>query len=99
MIVSDENNTVLAIGGDGCEEQTAALHRPQDLSADWSVNLKDLALIANDWIKLNCFTSDELPPCEQYPDDGFYYTGDIDRDLYVDFADLAELANRWLTQE
>jgi parallel beta-helix repeat protein/predicted outer membrane repeat protein len=105
MIVSDENNTVWAIGGVGCEGQAAALHRPQDLSTDWSINLNDLALVANDWLKPNCFTPPEEvrpwwePPCEQYPDDGFYYTGDTDRDLYVDFADLAELADKWLSQE
>jgi len=86
MIVSDANNTVWAIGGSGCDGQAAALHRPQDLSADRSVNLNDLALTANDWLK-------------QYPDDGIYFTGDIDRDLYVDFADLAELADKWLSQE
>ena len=101
MIVSDANNTVWAIGSVGCEGQAAALHRPQDLSADRAVSFKDFALVANDWLKLNCFASDEYewPPCEQYPEDGIYFTGDIDRDLYVDFADLAELANRWLSQE
>ena len=98
MIVSDANNTVWAIGGGSCEEQAAALHRPQDLSADWAVNFKDFALIANDWLNLNCFAPDVKWPCEE-PEDGFYFTGDIDRDLYVDFADLAELANRWLTKE
>ncbi len=99
MIVSDANNTVWAIGGDDCEGQSAALHRPQDLSADWTVNLEDFALIANDWLKLNCFTSDEVPPCEEYPEDGFYYMGDVDRNLYVDFADVAELADKWLNEE
>jgi parallel beta-helix repeat protein/predicted outer membrane repeat protein len=99
MIVCDANNTVWAIGGSGCEGQTAALHRPQDLSADRAVSFNDFALFASDWLKSNCFTSDKLPPCDEYPDDGFYFTGDIDRDLYVDFADLAELANLWLSQE
>lgn len=86
MLVCDANNTVWAIGGVGCEGQAAALHRPQDLSKDWYINLEDLALIANDWLK-------------QYPGDGIYLTGDIDRDLYVDSADLAELADNWLAQE
>ncbi len=97
MIVSDANNTVWAIGG-GCKGQASALHMPQDLSADWIVNFKDFALVANDWLKLNCFDPDVGWPCEE-PDDGFYFTGDIDRDLYVDFADLAELAKRWLNEE
>jgi parallel beta-helix repeat protein/predicted outer membrane repeat protein len=99
MIVCDSNNTVWALGGFGCEGQSAALHRPQDLSKDWAVSFNDFALIANDWLKFNCFASDELPPCNEYPDKGFYYTGDIDRDLYVDFADIAELTDKWLSQE
>jgi len=99
MIVCDENNTVWALGGAGCGEQASALHRPQDLTADQAVNFDDFVLIANDWLKLNCFTSNELPPCEQYPENGIYFTGDVDRDLYVDFADLAELADKWLSQE
>jgi parallel beta-helix repeat protein/predicted outer membrane repeat protein len=99
IIVCDSNNTVWALGGSGCEGQSAALHRPQDLSEDWSVSFNDFALIANDWLKFNCYASDELPPCDKYPDEGFYYTGDIDRDLYVDFADIAELADKWLSQE
>jgi parallel beta-helix repeat protein len=98
MIVSDENNTVWAIGGVGCEEQAAALHRPQDLNTDWAVSFEDFALIANDWLKPNCFAPGAKWPCE-YLENGFYFVGDIDRDLYVNFADLAELANRWLVQE
>lgn len=99
MIICDSNNTVWALGGSGCEGQSAALHRPQDLSEDWSVSFNDFALIANDWLKFNCYASDELPPCDEYPDEGFYFTGDIDRDLYVDFADIAELTDKWLIQE
>lgn len=100
IIVSDANNTVWAIGGLGCEGQPAALHRPQDLSEDWTVSFNDFALVANDWLKFNCFASpNEWPPCDEYPDDGFYFRGDIDRDLYVDFADLAELSDEWLSQE
>jgi outer membrane protein assembly factor BamB len=100
IIVSDANNTVWAIGDLGCEGQTAALHRPQDLSEDWAVSFEDFALVANDWLKFNCYAySDEFPPCDEYPDEGFYFTGDIDRDLYVDFADLSELADNWLSQE
>ena len=26
----------------------------------------------------------------------FYLAGDVNRDMYIDFEDVAELANRWL---
>jgi hypothetical protein len=29
--------------------------------------------------------------------DGTYFVGDIDRNLDVDFADVAAMANRWLS--
>jgi hypothetical protein len=98
MIVCDSNNTVWAIGGTGCEGEVK-LHWPQDLTADRAVALDDFALLANDWLKPNCFNSNEFPPCQEYPDDGIYFTGDADRDLYVDFTDVSELANSWLTEE
>ncbi len=101
IIVSDSNNTVWAIGGSGCEGQTAALHRPQDLSADWIVNLKDFAIMADGW--LNCMDTSydpvtKAPYCVD-PNNEIFPIGDINRDQYVDFADVAELANRWLIQE
>jgi parallel beta-helix repeat protein/predicted outer membrane repeat protein len=50
IIINDSNNIVWAIGGDGCEEQQAALHRPEDLNTDWAVDLRDFALIAANWL-------------------------------------------------
>lgn len=92
IIVSDANNTVWAIGGDDCEEQIPALHRPQDLNTDWAVNFKDFALLAADW--LDCTDLD----CD-YSGDKIYLTADVDRNLYVDFADIAALAERRLSEE
>ena len=51
MIITDSNNTVLAIGSDGCEGQRAALHRPEDLSTDWAFNILDLAILVADWLE------------------------------------------------
>ena len=98
MLISDSNNTVWAIGGDGCEDQAYALRRPEDLNGDLAVNLIDFALLAEDWVKPNCMATDAGWPCE-YSSNGAYFTGDIDKNLYVELADLAELANWWLSEE
>ena len=95
MIVSDGDNRILAIEGDSCEGNMDRLHRPQDLDASFSVDLKDFALLAADWLACN----DLWPPCSVPAWDGTYFIGDIDRNLYVDFIDLAALANRWLSEE
>ena len=101
LIVSDANNTVWAIGTEGCEAQVPALHRPQDLNADRTVNFKDFALSAADWFDCTdtyIYPRERQPRCDYYGD-GMYFEGDIDRDLYVNLADLAALANRWLSEE
>ncbi len=63
----------------------------EDLNTDSNVNFIDLAILAADW--LEC--TDINWPCN-YTGDQTYLTGDIDRNRYVLFSDLAELANRWL---
>ncbi|MHC4623075.1 MAG: right-handed parallel beta-helix repeat-containing protein [Planctomycetota bacterium] len=95
LIVSDGNNTILAIGGDDCDERPTALHRPEDLDGSHATNFADLALLAADWLACN----DPFPPCEALAWDGTYFGGDINRNLYVDFGDFAALANRWLSEE
>jgi outer membrane protein assembly factor BamB len=101
MIVCDSNNTVWAIGGNGCEGRPAALHRPEDLNADWSANFIDFAVMADGW--LNC-TDTSYDPINQTqycndPDSVIFLESDINRDQYVNFTDLAELADNWLAQE
>ncbi len=81
VLIADANNTVWAITGYGCE----------DLNADETVDLADLALFALDW--LEC--SDPNWPCN-YVGEELYLAGDIQRDLHVDFADFAAIADRWL---
>jgi len=96
--VSNANNIVWAIGGDGCEDRPYDLHRPSDISADLTVNLVDLAVLALDW--LGCTNMDLYadPPCD-YEGRETYLAGDINKDLYVDFSDVAEIANRWLNED
>jgi parallel beta-helix repeat protein len=101
MIISDSNNTVLALGADSCEGQIAALHRPEDLSADWAFNFIDFTVMAADWLQCTDTSYDPVtkgPYCD-YDGDEFFLTGDINRDQYVNYADVAALANRWLTED
>jgi outer membrane protein assembly factor BamB len=100
IIVSDANNMVWAISAETCEGQPANPHRPEDLNFDWAVNLRDFALLAANW--LGCtdkesYPGDEPAPCES-PSDEIYFTGDVDRSLYVDLNDLAMLVERWLSE-
>ena len=97
IIVSDANNTVWAIKDNGCDDRAAALHRPQDLNADWAVDYLDLALLAADWLDSTDWQLSNR--YGYYTNNTVYLIGDIDKDLYVDFDDFAELANRWLGEE
>jgi len=96
--VGDANNIVWAIGGDGCEDAPTDLHSPQDISADRIINFRDFAMLALDW--LGCTNMDLYadPPCD-YQGYETYLAGDINKDLYVDFSDVAEIANRWLNED
>ena len=109
MIISDSNNTILAIGFDDCQGKTPALIRSEDLNADGAINFIDFAIMAADW--LECTDGryspspygDEGPFCDDWEeyfllDEEFFLAGDINRDFYVNLADLAALANRWLTK-
>ncbi|MHC4739870.1 MAG: outer membrane protein assembly factor BamB family protein, partial [Planctomycetota bacterium] len=44
------NNILWAITGDDCQGSESVLHRPEDLSANRTVNLGDFALLAGDWL-------------------------------------------------
>jgi outer membrane protein assembly factor BamB len=97
MLISDANNVVWAIGGEDCSDQMLVLHRPQDLDGSRAVNFIDFAVLATDWLECtDIYTSQSL--CG-YEVDEIYLAGDINRDLYVDVADLADLADKWLSGE
>jgi parallel beta-helix repeat protein len=100
IIVSDANNMVWAIGGNGCEGQPANPHRAEDLNFDWVVDLRDFALLAANW--LGCTDKESYPSdapvvCES-PGDELYFTGDVDRSFYIDSNDLAMLVEQWLSE-
>ncbi|MHC4365496.1 MAG: outer membrane protein assembly factor BamB family protein, partial [Planctomycetota bacterium] len=101
IIITDANNTVTLIGAYGCDGLPAALHRPEDLAGNWTVNNLDFALLADNW--LECIELN-ISPEYWYPSpvpafyDGLptYLEGDINRDLAVTMHDLELLTDRWL---
>jgi outer membrane protein assembly factor BamB len=117
IIVSDVNNRIWAIGGDGCEDQVSVLHRLEDLDGSRVVDFTDFALLAADWLACtdttvprwrwmceppycrDCYYFEYDPPYWDYEGEELYLTGDINRNLYVDFADLAAMTNRWLSED
>jgi outer membrane protein assembly factor BamB len=96
IVVSDANNRIWAIGGEGCEHEVSVLHRPEDLDGSRAANLLDFAILAMDW--LDCSNTGIYSACD-YEGDAIYLTGDINRNLYVEFEDVAVLAGRWLSED
>jgi parallel beta-helix repeat protein/predicted outer membrane repeat protein len=94
IIISDANNTVWAIGGYFCKDHPLALHKLEDITGDGIVDSADLSVLTTDW--LGC--TDPTLPCN-YHGNQRYLKGDVNQDLYIDFADFALLANRWLNKE
>lgn len=85
IIVSDADNVVWAINIDDCGGQSADLHRPGDVNADWAVDTGDLVLVAIAWL--------------EYDDANWYVAADANRDLYINLADVAVLTNWWMIEE
>jgi len=101
MLISHPNNVVWAIEGD-CEGQDLDLYWQggvQDLDNDGVVDFNDLYILAGDWLK--CTDCSNVACGEPGPRgnrvERMYFTGDINRDKYVNFADFALLAERWLS--
>jgi hypothetical protein len=67
------------------------------LDATGNLDFRDFALLADYW--LDCTDKNRFPepPCD-YQGSELYLMGDIDRNLYVDHSDLAEIADWWLTE-
>lgn len=97
MLISHPNNVVWAIEGD-CEGEELDLYwqgGAQDLDGDGAVDYNDVALLIADWLKCSdCSKWFCVFACRPTM---MFYPGDINRDLYVDFADFAALAERWLS--
>lgn len=101
IIVNDANNIVTAIIDGDCPGQPPALHRPEDLNADWQMNFFDFSILAADW--LDCTDTSYDPetrdPYCDYDGNDIFLLADINWDHYVDAFDLAQLAMRWLAQD
>jgi outer membrane protein assembly factor BamB len=96
MLINYDNNRIWAIGGD-CGGEELELYWQgggQDLDCSGSIDFIDFAILAGDWRKCTVCWLPQL--C--WPVDVQFLTGDINRDLYVDFADVAALADQWLNE-
>ncbi len=94
IIVGDADNAVWAISPYHCWGQDWVLHQLEDLDSSGSVDYSDLAVLTGEW--LNC--TDAGPPCN-YQGGQMSLRGDLNKDLYVNFADFVQLTNRWLNEE
>jgi hypothetical protein len=101
MLISYENNRVWAITGDGCGASEFDLYwqgGAEDLDGDGAVDYIDFARLAGNWLR--CTDCDNLEECGYGSRpriiDEDYLIGDINRDRYVDFMDVAVLVERWL---
>ncbi|MBN1391804.1 MAG: PQQ-binding-like beta-propeller repeat protein [Sedimentisphaerales bacterium] len=103
LLVCDSDRIVWALGRDNnnCQGKSAALHRPEDLNADWTVDFIDFAAMADLWLDCTDTSIDpvtKIPYCSD-PDNEIFPAGDINRDQFVNIADLAALADKWLIEE
>jgi hypothetical protein len=58
----------------------------------------DFATLANNW--LECTDPSNAVSCSAAISSyGTYAPGDINRDLYVDYWDVVEVADKWLMEE
>lgn len=94
---SGDVGLVWAINSQNCQPSEQQLHRVADISGDGIVNLEDLGMLALGW--MGC-SDPENADCINYNRvEISYFSGDIDRDLYVDFNDLMRIAGSWLDND
>ena len=98
MLISYQNNKLWAIGGDNCQGQDPNLYwqgGAQDLDNNGTMDLRDLAILAQYWHQCtDCRT--RCYPCWYCYRDGHFLPGDVNKDLHVNFCDVAILAEYWL---
>ncbi|MHC4335501.1 MAG: outer membrane protein assembly factor BamB family protein [Planctomycetota bacterium] len=98
MLISYQNNKVWAIGGDDCQGQDPNLYwqgGAQDLDGSATMDFGDFAIVAQEWLKctdcrIRCY------PCRYCYHNIHFLPGDINKDYYVNFGDVAILAEYWL---
>ena len=96
LFVSDSNNKVWAIANTPCEGKQPVLHWLADVQPSWSVDFMDFAALANNW--LECTNPNDASCSAAISRYGTYAPGDTNRDLYVDYQDVAEVADKWLRE-
>jgi outer membrane protein assembly factor BamB len=100
LLISYENNKVVGIGSENCPEQERVMYYQggsQDINGDGIVDGKDLNLLVENWLKCSdCRTPDAYLSCRDYNPTRMYFTGDLNRDRYVDFFDYAIFAMMWM---
>ena len=96
-MMPDARNKVVAISTDSCEDKSFALHWPEDLDGSGTVDWSDIEMLANNWLGCTTFVSDmyQFPICD-FAEERAYPTGDVNKNMSVDFADWVVLAKRWL---
>ena len=95
IIVSDANGVVSALSETGCGAVPYDLHRPEDLDGSNLVDFVDFALMTADWFAC----SDVEEPLCDYEGEEIYFVGDINRNLYVNFDDMAAFTEAWLSED
>ncbi|MHC4184802.1 MAG: outer membrane protein assembly factor BamB family protein [Planctomycetota bacterium] len=96
MLVSYATNEVWAIGADCAGEEVELYYQggAQDLYPSGTVDFMDFAILAGDWPK--CTDCDPYSLCWQWQLDVQFLAGDINRDFYVDLADVTVITDHWL---
>jgi predicted outer membrane repeat protein len=91
LYVCDSDYRLWAIGQEDCDEEPLRLGRIADFNHDSIVNLLDYADLGRSWQR-NTDPYHLYERSEEAP----YLVGDVNRDLYVDTADLVAFTRQWL---
>ncbi|MHC4620893.1 MAG: outer membrane protein assembly factor BamB family protein [Planctomycetota bacterium] len=97
MLISCTTNKLRAISADSCQGQQQVLYwyGIQDLNGDAAVDFYDHSLLATDWQECtDCSSRTAYSQCRPWR--VLSLPGDISKDNYVNFNDVALLAAKWL---
>lgn len=91
LYVCDSDYRLWAIGQEGCSEEPLRLGRTTDFNNDGIVNLLDYSDLGQSWQR-------NTDPYHLYErsEEALYLVGDVNRDQYVDLADMVALTRDWL---
>lgn len=97
LLINYTANKVSMITADACQGEKHDLHwyGLEDLNADGKIDYQDVGLVAADWLQCNdCSSVIAYRACS--PIYQMLLAGDVNKDRYVNFADVAVLAHLWL---